>query len=37
MTTVRLSTEIEQKLEAISQEKHKSKSEIIKEALEKIS
>ncbi len=36
MTTVRLPTEIEQKLEAISQEKHKSKSEIIKEALEKL-
>lgn len=36
MTTVRLPIEIEQKLEAISQEKHKSKSEIIKEALEKL-
>jgi len=36
MTTVRLPTEIEQKLEDISKEKHKTKSEIIKEALERL-
>ncbi len=35
MTSVRLPSEIEQKLELISQARHKSKSDIIKEALEK--
>ena len=35
MTSVRLPSEIEQRLEVISQSRHKSKSDIIKEALEK--
>ena len=34
MTTVRLSPEIEQKLEVLSKTRHKTKSDIIKEALE---
>ena len=34
MTTVRLPVEIEQKLQSMSVSKHKTKSEIIKEALE---
>jgi Arc/MetJ-type ribon-helix-helix transcriptional regulator len=34
MTTVRLPTEIEQKLEAVSKTRDKSKSDLIKEALE---
>lgn len=34
MTTVRLPPEIEQKLQTLSEAQHKSKSEIIKEALE---
>ena len=34
MTTVRLPSEIEQKLDSLSRSKHKSKSELIKEALE---
>ncbi len=36
MTTVRLPSEIEQRLEILSRQKHKSKSEIIKEALERL-
>ncbi len=35
MTTVRLPLEIEQRLEILAREKHKSKTELIKEALEK--
>ena len=35
MTSVRLPSEIEQRLEVVSQSRHKSKSDIIKEALEK--
>jgi predicted DNA-binding protein len=35
MTTVRLPLEIEQRLEILSREKHKTKTELIKEALEK--
>jgi len=35
MTSVRLPSEIEQRLQLISQTRNKSKSEIIKEALEK--
>ena len=34
MTTVRLPVEIEQKLDFLSKTKHKSKTELIKEALE---
>ena len=34
MTTVRLPIELEQKLDFLAKEKHKSKTEIIKEALE---
>ena len=34
MTTVRLPPEIEHKLQVLSESRHKSKSEIIKEALE---
>jgi predicted DNA-binding protein len=34
MTTVRLPVEIEQKLNFLSKSKHKSKTELIKEALE---
>jgi len=34
MTTVRLPSEIEQRLESLSRKKHKSKTELIKEALE---
>ena len=34
MTTVRLPVEIEQKLDSLAKSKHKSKSELIKEALE---
>ena len=34
MTTVRLPLEIEQKLQNLSESQHKSKSDIIKEALE---
>jgi predicted DNA-binding protein len=34
MTTVRLSLEFEQKLDAISKTRHTSKSDLIKEALE---
>jgi len=34
MTTVRLPLEIDQRLEILSKQKHKSKTEIIKEALE---
>jgi len=34
VTTVRLPPEIEQKLETLAEAQHKSKSEIIKEALE---
>jgi predicted DNA-binding protein len=34
MTTVRLPIQIEQKLETLAKAKHKSKSELIKEALE---
>jgi predicted DNA-binding protein len=36
MTTVRLPLDIEQKLEILSRTKHKSKTELIKEALEKL-
>ena len=36
MTTVRLPLEIEQRLEILSRQKHKSKTEIIKEALERL-
>ena len=36
MTTVRLPLEIEQRLEILSREKHKSKTELIKEALENL-
>ena len=36
MTTVRLPIEIEQKLEILSRTKHKSKTEVIKEALENL-
>ncbi len=35
MTTVRLPLELEQKLEIFSREKHKSKTDLIREALEK--
>ncbi len=35
MTTVRLPLEIEQRLEILARKKHKTKTEIIKEALEK--
>ena len=35
MTSVRLPSEIEQRLQLISESRHKSKSDIIKEALEK--
>jgi len=35
MTTVRLPLKIEQRLEILAREKHKSKTELIKEALEK--
>lgn len=34
MTTVRLPIELEQKLDSLSRTKHKSKTELIKEALE---
>ena len=34
MTTVRLPVEIEQKLDSLSRSKHKSKTDLIKEALE---
>jgi predicted DNA-binding protein len=34
MTTVRLPLEIEQRLEILSRKKHKSKTEVIKEALD---
>jgi predicted DNA-binding protein len=36
MTTVRLPLEIEQRLEILSREKHKSKTELIREALENL-
>jgi predicted DNA-binding protein len=36
MTTVRLPFEVEQRLETLARKKHKSKSEIIKEALERL-
>lgn len=36
MTTVRLPLEIEQKLEILSRKKHKSKTDLIKEALENL-
>jgi Arc/MetJ-type ribon-helix-helix transcriptional regulator len=36
MTTVRLPIEIEQKLEILSRTRHKSKTEVIKEALENL-
>jgi len=36
MTTVRLPLDIEQKLEILSRAKHKSKTELIKEALENL-
>jgi predicted DNA-binding protein len=36
MTTVRLPMEIEQKLEILSRQKHKSKTDIIREALENL-
>ncbi len=36
MTTVRLPLELEQRLEILSKQKHKSKTEIIKEALENL-
>ena len=36
MTTVRLPLDIEQKLEILSKAKHKSKTELIKEALENL-
>ncbi len=36
MTTVRLPLEIEQRLEMLSREKHKSKTELIKNALENL-
>jgi predicted DNA-binding protein len=35
MTTVRLPIEIEQRLEILAREKHKSKTDLIREALEK--
>ncbi len=35
MTTVRLPLEIEQRLEILARKKHKTKTELIKEALEK--
>jgi predicted DNA-binding protein len=36
MTTVRLPIEIEQRLEILARKKHKSKTDIIREALEKL-
>ncbi|SLM11645.1 CopG-like domain-containing protein DNA-binding [uncultured spirochete] len=36
MTTVRLPIEIEQRLEILAQKKHKSKTDLIREALEKL-
>lgn len=36
MTTVRLPIEIEQRLQLLAQKKHKSKTDIIREALEKL-
>ena len=36
MTTVRLTPEIERKLEVLSKKRHKTKSDIIKEALEQL-
>ena len=35
MTTVRLPLELEQRLEILAREKHKSKTDLIREALEK--
>ncbi len=35
MTTVRLPMELEQRLELLAREKHKSKTDLIREALEK--
>ncbi len=35
MTTVRLPTELKQKLEILARERHKSKTDLIREALEK--
>jgi predicted DNA-binding protein len=36
MTTVRLPIEIEQRLEILARKKHKSKTDLIREALEKL-
>ena len=36
MTTVRLPIEVEQRLEVLARQRHKSKSDIIKEALESL-
>lgn len=36
MTTVRLPIEIEQRLQLLAQKKHKSKTDLIREALEKL-